>query len=98
MNYNIINVYQGRIIKTCSINNNIMCVNYFYTYGKIVFGMKEKTILYADASNVLGSFGFRKIKENPFLDNEDNYILDSDDMKIYYRNVTKMLTNDLFNN
>ena len=92
-------VYQkGLIMKTINTKEDLCCTTIVNSYGKVLCGTKQKTIIEFDLAEVLDSLGFsHNYSKFPFINEKSNYTpTDLTDKKINNFQVMNLITKDLF--
>ena len=94
---NFIMYQKGLILKTIPTKENLCCSTVVNSYGKVLFGTKQKTIIEFDLAEILDSLKFdHSYTKFPFIKEKSNYTeMDRDD-KINNFQVMNLITKDLF--
>lgn len=94
-------VYQkGEILKTITTKEYLCCSTIVNSYGKVLCGTKQKTIIEFDLAEILDSLKFNhSYTKFPFIKEKSNYTaIDKGDKKINNFQVMNLITKDLFDN
>ena len=81
------------LLLTLSKEQEVTCLAVVESYGKLLCGTKEKTILEIDLAETLDSIGYKHDYEKyPFLKNPVNYVEDEKDKTILNKKIMDSLT------
>ena len=81
------------LLTTITKEQEVTCLAVVESYGKLLCGTKEKTILEIDLAETLDSIGYKHDYEKyPFLKNPENYIEDQRDKTILNKKIMDSLT------
>jgi len=71
--------YQSReLLKSVNNKKECLCIGIVESYGKILFGTKDKTIIELDMGEILDSIGIKHgYNKAPFMNEDPNFIIDS---------------------
>ncbi len=95
---NFIVYEKGTIMKSISTKEDLGCLTLVNSYGKILCGTKQKTIIEFDLAEILDSLNYsHKYTKFPFINEKSNYTAaDMIDKKINNFQVMNLITKDLF--
>jgi hypothetical protein len=92
-------VYQkGQVLKTIPTKVDLCCSTIVNSYGKILCGTKQKTIIEIDLAEILDSMNCEhEYTKFPFINEKSNYLnAELMDKKINNFQVMNLITKDLF--
>ena len=87
------------LLTSVSKEQEVSCLGVIESYGKLVCGTKDRTILEINLVEVLDGIGYKhEYEKYPFLKNPESYIEDERDRAITSNKIMDSLTrdNDLF--
>jgi len=78
-----VKIDSGEVVKTLTTKENLCCGAIMNSYGKLLCGTKEKSIIEFDLSEILDTLHVKHdLTKFPFMSHQENYIINNNDKLI----------------
>jgi len=87
----------NKILKIVNLKKDCICIAIVESYGKLLCGSKDKTIVEVDLAELLDNLGINHTYQKfPFMNDSLNFVLTEKDREVNNFKVMNSLTKDLF--